>query len=386
MNGVALNSPRLLFLCSVAVFAANGQTDLARCFGNGIWLATNNTCVCNPGWEGDACTKLKLRPLSTNDSFWGYYNISDPSWGGTVVYKDAVWNLFMPIKKDVGPSASGNFSNHVTVRAVSHVSPQGPYTVQFNEEELPGFRADVHLTPNGSLVLFTTGNVGGKFGIVMNVSYSGSPTGPWKPQLMFDYERYHNRTTLWNCGLGDPSATILRNGSVLLAYRTIPQTPPCERGTAEHIGLLFASHWTDYGGMTYITTDNTGPLFNMSISAEDPYLYWSESGVHMLFHAQGSQFPPSFPDHRTRGGYAYATGDGTDISSWVVSFDAWPNNVTFSNGTLVPLARRQRPSLVFANTSDTHKPTHLINGVDLVSPDGLHWNHGWTMIQEIDIN
>ena len=85
----------------------------------------------------------------------------------------------------------------------------------------------------------------------------GDPAGPWGPPRLAFHKRPATASAPWDCGLGDPSAVVRGDGSVLVAYRTVPQTPPCVKGSAEQIGLLHAPHWT--GPFAAVTTGAHGP-------------------------------------------------------------------------------------------------------------------------------
>lgn len=88
--------------------------------------------------------------------------------------------------------------------------------------------------------MFTNGNFDHQSGIIGLVSASGDPTGPWQPHLVYQSIPVPEPDAVWNVGTADPSALILSNGSLLIAYRTNPS----QGSDHEHIGLLYADHWS----------------------------------------------------------------------------------------------------------------------------------------------
>ena len=309
--------------------------DASACFGNGICMRTAQTpvlpsCACAHGWRGAACDFLVLGTV--NVTRLGYRNASDPTWGGTVIQHGGVWHLFTAGKRPTHSPESGSTTTRA-VRAVSTTGPSGPYRfAQVLESNPPGrlgaggigLRVDVHRTPNGSLALFTAGSLDNKWGLVALVSPVGDPAGPWLPSMLCRVKL--NASARWDCGqLNDPTASIAADGSLLVAYRTQFN---CAGQPLERVGLLHSPHWAT-GPLTKLTTDATAPLFGNLDSNEDPYLWRSARGVHMLLHTQGGANDKRWPDHSTRGAVAFAPGDATNISEWRVSPNpAWTANVS----------------------------------------------------------
>ena len=284
----------LLHLLTAATASACTPGDPAACFGNGACTPSTHTCACNAGWTSTECDVLDLAAVDSRRL--GYRNASNPVWGGTVVEYNGQHHLFMG-----GKRLNAGFVSSVrtrAVRAVSTTGPEGPYVFAEELTATPaarlgpagiGLRVDVHRAPNGSLVLFTAAAVDRKFGLVALVSPAGDPAGPWFPNLLF---RVHtNASARWDCGqIADPSASIAANGSLLVVFRT---KYGCGGMPLERIGLLKAPHWT--GPVSRVTTDATAPLFGLLVSNEDPYIWHSTRGVHMLLHTQGGIKGP-WPD------------------------------------------------------------------------------------------
>ena len=94
------------------------------------------------------------------------------------------------------------------------------------------------------------------------------------------------------------------------------------------MGLLVAPHWT--GPYTRMGVK----IFGEHADNEDPFLWRSERGVHMLMHSM-------LKDHdnkKKRGGYAFST-DGFE---WHHSTDeAWDNDLRFDDCEGQTLGKRQ---------------------------------------------
>jgi len=368
--------------------------DAGACFGNGICMRTAQMpmtllprCACAPGWRGAACDALGLGTVGV--ARLGYRNASDPTWGGTVIQHGGAWHLFTAGKKPTdGPAIGSGSTTTRAVRAVSIAGPDGPYRFAQVLESTPpgrlgaggiGLRVDVHRTPNGSLAMFTVGSLDNKWGLVALVSPVGDPAGPWLPSMLYRVKL--NASARWDCGqLNDATASIGVDGALLVAYRTQYN---CAGQPLERVGLLHSPHWAT-GPLTKLTTDATAPLFGYLNSNEDPYLWRSARGVHMLLHTQGGADGRRWPDHETRGAVAFAPGDGTNISAWRVSPNpAWTANVSWSNGSSTGAMRRQRPALIFGE-GEGGGATHLITGVNFAAADFHSTNADWTLVTPLD--
>ena len=306
-------------LCAAELAGPACTSDL-DCSLNGACSTATGGCMCDVPWRGAACDVLGVGAV--NVTHLGYRNASDPTWGGTVLQHGGVWHLFTAGKRLTnGPLIGSGSATTRAVRAVSITGPGGPYRfAQVLESSPPGrlgaggigLRVDVHRAPNGSLVMFTAGSLDNKWGLVALVSPAGDPAGPWLPSMLYRVKL--NASARWDCGqLNDPTASIAATGALLVAYRTQFK---CAGQPLERVGLLHSPHWATEQ-LTKLTTDATAPLFGYLDSNEDPYLWRSARGVHMLLHTQGGANGKNWPDKQTRGAVAFAPGDGTNISASV---------------------------------------------------------------------
>ena len=95
----------------------------------------------------------------------------------------------------------------------------------------------------------------------------------------------------------------------------------------------------------------------------------------MLMHSQLD----GHNNRKRRGAYAFSP-DGLPESWRLSPEEAWTTYVAYDNCSVSAITKRQRPSLVFDDT--TGVPTHLITGVSTTA-DGLRWGDGWTSVQPL---
>ena len=143
---------------------------------------------------------------------------------------------------------------------------------------------------------------------------------------------------------------VLADGKVLIAYR----------GTKCCCNSLIGA-WNVTGGheletMGLLRADTwDGPfvrdgvkIFGEGTDNEDPYLWTSPRGVHMLMHSQDN----AHHNHERRGAYAYSP-DGV---TWRLSSEeAWPTHLAYDDCGADAVVKRQRPSLALDAT--TGRPT-----------------------------
>ena len=108
------------------------------------------------------------------------------------------------------------------------------------------------------------------------------------------------------------------------------------------------------------------------MSNEDPFIWRTKRGYHMLVHCQLQPF------HSTRGAYGYSQ----DELSWTLLPDySWETNMTWADGSVSYFVRRQAPGLFLGHDG---YPLYLLTPVDELSDDGCHWGHGWTLMQSVE--
>ena len=387
---------------ALAACREGSETD---CVLNGV--CKGGVCVCDPGWQGEKCNQLKLKPPNRLEPH-GYYNGSMPTWGGDVIYENGIYHLFVTAKGYTDPplDEADHYMCNTAIVRLEGKSPAGPFT--FAEVVLPVFHHETHAirAPDGTLLIYMIKYDGGEFpdllsegcrekgcGVglaaynrsheVMAVAWSSSVYGPWKEKIIFNPWPGPDDRESWHCQTNCPSVTFTPNGTAVMAFRSVQCQPPAPpaKGTKEKIGIATAPHWS--GPYTFRTEE---PVFGWTVpddwpaslvtpgqvmSNEDPFIWRTERGYHMLTHCQLQ------PQSGSRGAYGYSE----DGLSWTLLPDfMWETNMTWSDGSVSYFVRRQAPGLYLDNDG---YPLYLLTPVDELPGDGCHWGHGWTLMQPI---
>lgn len=214
----------------------------------------------------------------------------------------------------------------------------------------------------------------------LSMAWAPSVYGPWQEQvgiLPGDAE--------------NPSATILANGTVMLAYREWVNNQ-------EYVTTAIADSWKGPyvpRGSPLFGANSTMDAFQTS---EDPFLWHNERGFHLLMHSMYWPQTTNWYVLLHAGAYAFSP-DGIDWTFVGPTFTPedvrkpdgpmtpsapWAGFVNWTNGTSTLMTVRQKPSLIF----DKHgRATHLVNGVDYESTPqattGCYWRRAWTLIQPL---
>ena len=397
-----------LFYLAALLYAAaasckeGSETD---CSLNGV--CTSGRCACDPGWTGDRCNHLQLRPPSRAEPH-GYFNATMPTWGGDIIYENGTYHAFVTAKPFTTPpfDESDNYECNTAIVRLEGETPAGPF--KYVEIVLPAFHHEAHAirAPDGTVVIYMISYDGGDFPGVLSktcigmpdachlydishevtaMAWSSSVYGPWKEKVILNPWPGMEDRHSWICQTNCPSVAFAANGSVVMAVRGVQceQPPRYSENTREKIAIVTAPHWS--GPYTIRSTE---PLFgwrtpadwpsslvnptNQTMSNEDPFIWRTKRGYHMLVHCQLLPYP------KTRGAYAYSV----DGLAWTLLPDyAWETNMTWSDGTVSYFKRRQAPDLYLDSNGF---PLYLLTPVDELSVDGCHWGHGWTLIQPID--
>jgi len=337
----------------------------------------NSACRCDAGWKGPKCGQVDLLPVKHE---WGYRNPEMSSWCGSAVKANGEYHYF-------GSGMSHNCSlpqfatNSESVRATSS-SPAGPYT--FQEVALPEFAhsTSIKQDADGGFLLFSIGkkmngtdvhtcegqgpwpSSGGTHDQTylgahdhVRISKSKTVTGPWE-----DREIMHTSLddlTAWNCNKSNPSALVLKNGSILMMYRGVPcvrdHSVSCKNETVnlcQHQGIAFAEN----SSAPFV--DRQGMISELS-GNEDAFFWQSKRGFHALFHSKNAC--TAYSEEESCGSLAFSL----DSWHWTLNEDAafdagivWEE----ADGSLTEsrLESRQRPNILFDEDGET--PLMLING------------------------
>jgi hypothetical protein len=160
---------------------------------------------------------------------------------------------------------------------------------------------------------------------------------------------------------------VAADGTVTLALQRGFDAP----GSAgkELLGVARASSWR--GPFAMLTEGPVAPekWFCLAGTGEDPFLWRSARGWHMVFHGM-------CPTGLFQAHYAFSADDAR---TWTVSTrQTYAYDVKFSDGSSRLFARVERPQLLFAPGTGggggvDGSPTHLVNGVCAASSiDGMY--------------
>lgn len=389
--------------------AAVGSEE--ACSLNGVVLLSSGssvdggpaaTCRCDDGWRGPRCSQLDLVPADRRTP--GYYNASMPTWYGSVVEERGQFHMFAVARAvPEGPPLDDYFTNSKLVRLASTTSSAaGPYVLE--ETVLPRFAHEARATraPDGMVVIFgVTGTDGGiplipttKCGLLRNASFpwsklaltlSWAPSvrGPWQHKTLWQF--HEGTASSPFCRMEAPVITFAPNGSVILIFNAFPCAPTPWRPSIDQLYLATAAHWSGpYHRRAEPIVRRPG-FAGGTEGAEDPFIWRTSRGYHLLLHALGRAPAPSSPGGSTQGagGLAYSK-NGLDWT-WVNGSDSplgavYSPNVGWSDKTTTRLTRRQAPYLYFDSSGALQ---FLLNGVDMAAGEGCHWRTAWTLLQPI---
>ena len=399
----------LTLLCTTYTLAVPSFTTCREgsetdCVLNGMCKA--GSCVCDPGWRGAKCNQLNLKAPDRLGPH-GYYNGSMPTWGGDIIYENGAYHAFLTAKGYTTPprDESDSYLCNTAIVRLEGSSPAGPF--KFAEVVLPVFHHEAHAirAPDGTVLIYMIKYDGGEFpGLlseyclnrsvcavynisheVIAVAWSSSVYGPWEEKILLNPWPGMKDRESWLCQTNCPSITFAPNGTVIMAFRSVQckKPEPPITGTKEKIAIATAPHWSGpytirseepvFGWM--VPDDWPTSLVSPSgqvMSNEDPFIWRTKRGYHMLTHCQLQPHSP------TRGAHGYSV----DGLSWTLLPDLmWETNMTWSDGLVSYFKRRQAPGLYLDNDG---YPVYLLTPVDELAGDGCHWGHGWTLIQPVE--
>ena len=318
-----------------------------NCSLNGA--CTNGACVCTMGWTGARCGSLDLLPVDR--SVLGFNPMRDgrnmSSWGGSVVAVNGTWHMYAS-RFDNHCGVNSYLLNSRVVHAESSSSALGPYTEVDSVLDAFAHEPAVARAPDGRLALITVHGPLNGFaecqcidgstvrGCGCNnschpaqpvLSISASPYGPW------------NSTQVPPPVGPNSTAGHMENPSIWINEKT-GELWGMSRGGGVSV---YASNWSDYATWTHVTDS----VLSGSPDVEDPVMWMDDSGnFHALTHLlQGPHF--CYGILCFVGVHQYSL----DGINWLFGGVAYTNNVSFIDGSSILLTRRERPHIVFAESS-----------------------------------
>ena len=303
--------------------AACREGSEADCVLNGV--CKGGSCICDPGWQGEKCNQLKLKPPNRLEPH-GYYNGSMPTWGGDVIYENGIYHAFVTAKGYTDPpldEADAYGCNTAIVR-LEGKSPAGPFI--FAEVVLPVLHHEAHAirAQDGTVLIYMIKYDGGEFPgvlecfkwdlngsshLVIAMAWSVSVYGPWQEKILLNPWPGPEDRKSWLCQTNCPSVTFAPNGTAIMVFRSVQcqKSVPPTKGTREKIAIATAPHWSGP-----YTIHSKEPVFGWMVpedwpaslvtpgqvmSNKDLFIWRTERGYHMLTHCQLE------PLHKTRGAY-----------------------------------------------------------------------------------
>jgi len=342
---------------AAAEFSCNTDVD---CSLNGECTMVHGNvgvCLCDKPWSGEACDTMKFLPVSfpqgygmaPNHTVWGGSSILDP--------KTDLYHAFISSMTNGCPLSTWTQNSRIDHAVSKKIT--GPY--EFVDVAIPTWAhnsAPVALK-DGSFAIFHIGTGtgspnGGKNcsqGVASQetavpwVSHPGveaagstihtsrSLEGPWSPLL---------NSTLGGCN--NPAPWVHRNGTIFLVCGNTMLR-------AEDI----AGPWASAGSFSH----SGGPRGTF----EDPYLYTTSRGWHLLYHVYDVHADRTQCVNSTVSAHVFSVDGHTwhTAASQPYSTQVAVNDSASGEVKTITVATRERPKLHF--DTKTGQMTHLFNGV-----------------------
>jgi hypothetical protein len=197
----------------------------------------------------------------------------------------------------------------------------------------------------------------------ISMAWADSLLGPWtegKHALLPD-----GAEDGWDTMVTNPAPLFMPDGTVYLYFRGT-QWPV---SGYERIGVAKAASWRGpYGRTSRTDAPLWGPFNDTRKFVEDPWVWNSTRGFHMLSHG-----------HFDENGY-YACAEHPE-GPWQFRIKpSYTNVVAMADGTQQTLVQRERPQLFF--DAETKKPSILFTGV--APPGAAFYGYTYTFAQRIN--
>ena len=278
------------------------------------------------------------------------HNISMSAWGGSVIEvpEDPTWRFHMYNGIYTQRCGVNYWRGNSAVAHLVSTTPEGPFL--YLDEALPLWHTNPQVVRDpvdGTFVLFAIGqsvnhsawvecncsaspacppgpspnpNLAG----VIDAHTSKTPYGPWTPLII-------NGSTVVMHGGTNPAPLFLPNGTLLLGVN------------AEGTKVAIVPNWR-VG--PYNARQGTLPSIPMNWY-EDPFLFEYGGKFRQLVHQYNGSNPGA---QFATGGYGETAGDSSVFAPWVyggLADPAYTNNVSYVDGSIQTLRRRERPKLLF---------------------------------------
>eukprot|EP00729_Bicosta_minor_P015616 gene15616-18303_t len=257
-------------------------SDPLRCSLNGDCIA--GQCRCDPAWNAHPNCDALAFDVTNQTKDMVYHNASGySSWGGNVhTTDDGVHHLFVAQFANKCPLGDWG-SNSMVVRATSSAGPAGPFA--WAEDIILPFAHNptVRELPKGGGSSSSGGSRGrGRgtlYGSGIFASHSPTITGPWSKPVMINFT---DASPMLSGGGTNPSPHINPDGTVTLAFQMQPNITHDTHW--ELVGVSTGPSWK--GPFTLLSPNpvSAGNPLCVAGTDEDPFLWKSPRGFHMLTH------------------------------------------------------------------------------------------------------
>lgn len=329
----------------IAIYAASDCTTSFDCALYGECV--NGSCQCGTGWKGPHCTTLDTLPIPSNSGF----NYSVNTWGGSPIQiMDKYYMLATLIGKG---DPEYVWCTQATIALAESSTPSGPY--KYVESIINSSTVNcigvinpviISMANNDGYLLYYTcaqchddsnDNVTCENPAYcpnsLRVSYINntdlSDISSW---IHKEYPLFTPNATAgnWEGGIADNPGPVIvnNNNSILMAYRGAFDTG---------VGLVSASKWDQD---PYIRDDNGNLLFPGVNGLEDPFIWKSSMGYHMLLHSFNQ------PQNTDVGTIAWSV-DGFNWTLNAKGEGVYGHILSYQDGTTLTCTRREEPKLLF---------------------------------------
>lgn len=309
----------------------------------------------------------------------GYYNETCSAWGGSVIETpaDPKWRFHMFNGVYTGGCGVNYWRGNSAVHHLVSNTPGGPF--QFSDPALDLWHTNPQVVQDpkdGTFILFAIGqtvnrsqwiecNCSAKpacppgppnpsLAGVIDVHTSSSPYGPWTPLVI-------NGSTIVMHGT-NPTPYFLPNGTLLVGVN------------AEGTKVAVVEDWRA-GPYKYSPVETLPNIPNNWY--EDPFLFVYGGKFRQLVHQYNGSNPGA---QFATGGYGENHDPNDVFSPWVyggLANPAYTNNVTYVDGSVQTLHRRERPKLLFAGDGTVWLYTAV------QSPLNASRDFSWTLAQQV---
>lgn len=297
-----------------------------NCSLNGKYI--NNRCICNFGWKGKNCDILNFKPLNLSQ---GYHNSSYASWGGNIIYNNNKYHLFVSqIENKCGLEHYSTNSKIIRAESKTYFGP-----FKYAETIIPTFSHNPSIHKyNDDWILFYIGENRTAINCSSNILTLKQKNNDIKYIILNN--DFKSKSKIFNVEFRNTNETyftnpapLVDNGTIFLAYQSFL------KNIKDRISLSkYDLEKKQFNYITSITKNNPLCLAGME---EDPFIWKSDMGYHMISHGM---CPSGFLQSR----YHYSL----DSINWYQSKNnPYSYSVKLIDNSYKLFFRMERPKIIF---------------------------------------